>query len=46
MKDAAFSLILVIVVEAISAVVTYLKDRLTEHMHRRSTGDSYHHEFA
>jgi len=48
MKDALFNLLLVIAVEAISAVVAYLKDRLIDNMRRGSqdTWSNNHTEFA
>lgn len=47
MKDAVFSLLLVIAVEAITAVVAYLKDRLVSNL-RRDSHDAWsnHAEFA
>jgi hypothetical protein len=48
MKDALFNLLLVIAVEAVSAVVAYLKDRLVSNL-RRDSHDAWsdnHAEFA
>lgn len=41
MKDTAISFILLLAVEAIMAVVQYLRDKLMEHMHR----DTRHSDF-
>lgn len=48
MKDIAFNLLLVVLIEAVSAVVAYLKDRLTGNMRRSGDDDSWsnHPEFV
>lgn len=41
MKNAAISFVLLLAVEAIMAVVQYLRDKLMQHMHR----DTRHSDF-
>jgi len=46
MKQSALSFLLVLLIEAICAVVTYLKDRLMHHMYRDHGGTDFDTEFA
>jgi hypothetical protein len=48
MKKSAFSFLLVVLIEAISAVVVYLKDRLMGNLHRSSADETWsnHGEFV
>ncbi|MEZ7523557.1 hypothetical protein [Burkholderia vietnamiensis] len=46
MKNAAVNFLLIILIEAVSAVVVYLKDRLTGNLRRSGDGADYDPNFA
>lgn len=46
MKQSALSLLLVLAIEAVCAIATYLKDRLMRNMHRDQQGFDYEPDFA
>lgn len=46
MKNAAANFLLVVLIEAVSAVVVYLKDRLTGNLRRSDDGPDYGPNFA
>lgn len=46
MKQSALSFLLVLAIEAVCAIATYLKERLMRNMHRDDHGFDYGPEFA
>ncbi|CAG9227801.1 hypothetical protein BGLA2_420109 [Burkholderia gladioli] len=46
MKNAAANFLLIVLIEAVSAVVVYLKDRLTGNLRRSDDGTGYDPDFA
>ncbi|SKC49163.1 hypothetical protein [Paraburkholderia hospita] len=46
MKNAVVTFLLVVLVEAATAVATYLKDRLMEYLRRSGDDNTYNPDFA
>lgn len=46
MKQSALSFLLVLLIEAVCAIASYLKDRLMSQMQRDKPGSEYEQEFA